>query len=93
MLSKHFAAASSTNSTTPFRPTPLAAMAPSMPPLPPQLHSADYASWLCRPMAAYLPLNPSNLLAARLAGKPYDPLPNQISFLLHTVLFERPHPK
>jgi hypothetical protein len=73
-LSKHFAAASNPAS-APFRPTPLAAL----PPVPPlqsaaaaaaaAASAADYASWLCRPMAGYLPLNPSNLLAARLAGK------------------------
>jgi hypothetical protein len=48
----------------------LSQVPPSLPPL-----SADYASWLCRSPAAaaaaagYFPLNPSNLLAARLAGK------------------------
>jgi hypothetical protein len=57
----------------------LAALPPA-PPAPSSLHAAsaaaaaaasaaDYASWLCRPMAGYLPINPSNLLAARLAGK------------------------
>ena len=70
MLSKHFGASSNPGN-APFRPTPLAAMpGHGAPPIPP-MHSAaaDYASWLCRPMAGYLPLNPSNLLAARLAGK------------------------
>ena len=79
ILSKHFSAAAS-STTVPFRPTPLAALPPVPPPAPSSLHAAsaaaaaaaanavDYASWLCRPMAGYLPINPSNLLAARLAG-------------------------
>ena len=70
LISKHFSA---TTSTTPFRPTPL--VASPVPPAPASLHAAaaaaDYASWLCRPMAGYLPINPSNLLAARLAGKSF----------------------
>ena len=70
LISKHFSA---TTSTTPFRRTPL--VASPVPPAPASLHAAaaaaDYASWLCRPMAGYLPINPSNLLAARLAGKSF----------------------